>query len=173
MMRKLGWTMLMAFCLVACRAPVIEDRDGEPSLTDFELEHIPDGFDQVNAEAQLAEAAAGVSRTLNSLAAVQRAKHPEYKRMVADIPASRELSGLASIHWVGPVEPLLTQMSKKLRMRFVTYGQRTATPIIVSVDAKQQPVHSILQDVSYQVQNHAVLHINAAKHLIELRYLDA
>lgn len=173
------WVMLQvilymtALLVIGChRGPVVEDRGDEPALMAYDLNQIPEGFEQVNAEAQLAEAAAGVSRTLNNLAAMTRAKEPSLYRDMPDVGASRQTSGVASVHWVGPIEPLLAQIAKKTGLRLVRYGQRTATPIIVSVDAKQQPISSIIQDISYQAQNHAVVKVNASKHLLELRYIN-
>lgn len=162
---------MTALLVIGChRGPVMEDRGDEPALMAYDLNQIPEGFEQVNAEAQLAEAAAGVSRTLNSLAAMQRAKDPAMYRDMPDIGSAKQTAGVASVHWVGPIEPLLEQIAKKTGLRFVRYGQRTATPIIISVDAKQQPVSSIIQDISYQAQSHAVVKVNASKRLLELRY---
>lgn len=164
---------MTALLLVGChRGPIIEDRGDEPALMAYDLNQIPEGYEQVNAQAQLAEAAAGVSRTLNHLAAMQRAKEPALYRDMPDVGASRQTEGVASVHWVGPIEPLLLQIAKKTGLKFVRYGQRTATPIIISVDAKQQPVSSIIQDISYQAQSHAVVKVNAAKKLLELRYVN-
>ena len=163
---------MTALVLIGCqRMPVIENRGDDPVLTAFDLDQVPTSFDQINAEAQIAEAAAGVSQTLNDLAAMQRAKDPGMYRDMPDVGSSRQTAGLASVNWVGPVEPLLDQIAKKIGFRFVRYGQRTATPIIVSIDAHQQSLATIIQDISYQSQSHAVVKINSAKHLLELRYI--
>ena len=164
---------MTALLVIGChRGPIIEDRGDEPALMAYDLNQIPEGIEQFNAEAQLAEAAAGVSRTLNTLAAMTRAKEPGLYRDMPDVGSSRHTAGVASVHWVGPIEPLLTQIAKKTGLRFVRYGQRTATPIIISIDAKQQPISNIIQDISYQAQSHAVVKVNASKRLLELRYVN-
>lgn len=164
---------MVAMMLLGCHhGTIIESRGDEPSLIAYELNYVPDNFEQVNAEAQLAEAAAGVSRTLNSLAAMQRASDPALYNDMPDVASSKLVSGLASVNWVGPVEPLLKQIAKKSGLKFVHYGQRTATPIIVSIDAEQMPLSTIIQDISYQAQSHAVVKVNGQKKLLELRYLN-
>lgn len=164
---------VLSLLVLGChRGPILEDGIDEPALTAHELAQIPEDLEHANAEAQLAEAAAGVSRTLNQLAAMQRAKDPSLYRDIPDLASSRYTAGLASVRWVGPIEPLLLQIAKKTGLRFVHYGQRTATPIIVSVDAKQQPVSTIIEDIAYQAQSHAVVKVNSAKRTLELRYMN-
>lgn len=166
-------TLMAALVLCGChRGTMIDDGTDEPSLSAFDLHQAPESFDQINTEAQLAEAAAGVSRTLNTLAAMQRAKEPGLYKDLPDVGASRQTVGIGSIQWVGPIEPLLKQIAKKTGLRLVTYGQRTATPIIISIDAKAQTIESIIQDISYQAQSHAVVKVNAHKRILELRYIN-
>jgi defect-in-organelle-trafficking protein DotD len=169
MLQVMVWVSMLT--VLGChRNIIVEDGMDEPSLTAFDFNQTPQAYEQVNAEAQLAEAAAGVSRTLNTLAAMQRAKDPHLYRDLPDVGTTRQTAGIASVHWVGPIEPLLTQIAQKTGLRFVTYGQRTATPIIVSIDAKQQTIESIIQDISYQAQSHAIIKVHAAKRSLELRY---
>ena len=170
MLQVITWMAVLA--LLGCHRGIILEDGDEPSLMAFDLNQMPDNYEQVNAEAQLAEAAAGVSRTLNSLAAMQRAKEPALYKDLPDVGSTRQTAGVASVHRVGPIEPLLTQICKKTALRCMTFGQRTATPIIISIDAKQQTIESIIQDISYQAQSHAIVKVNAQKNSLELRYIN-
>jgi hypothetical protein len=163
---------MAVFALLGCHRGFVMEDGHESSLTPIDLNQMPDNFDQINAEAQLAEAAAGVSRTLNNLAAMQRASHPEIYKNLPDVGSSKQTSGIATVHYVGPVEGLLEKIAKKTGLVFITYGQKTATPIIVSIDAVERSLETIIQDISYQAQNHAYVKVNAPQNRLELVYIN-
>ena len=125
------------------------------------------------SEQLLAEAAATVSRSISQLAQLQRAKNPGLYKPVAQQPLTKQTSKLATVKWTGPVEPLLKQMANRTGLKFNTLGQKPSSPIIVTLDVKQLPVAEIVKNVAYQAQNHASIHVDASKEVIELRYLHS
>ena len=58
------------------------------------------------AMTQLAEAATSVSQSLNTLAAIQKARTPAYQKRLPN-PATYGMTDIVSLDWSGPVEPLL------------------------------------------------------------------
>src|SRR5262245_43829960 len=91
--------IILLFFLVGCasRRYVVSTNYAVPTL--------PYQLNADDAEIKLAEAAVSVSRSLNCLAEIEKAAHP-CLRLPPPIDACRfGLACLASVDWVGPVEP--------------------------------------------------------------------
>ena len=164
---------MMALVLNGCQNqglfdPKEEEQEQQPK--DFEIV-VPKTSVGKPSQQLLAEAALSVSRSLGQLAEMQRAKNPDLYRALPQQPLTKDSAKLASVKWTGPVEPLLEQMAKKSGMRFLTQGQKTATPIIVSIDVKQTSVADIIKNIAYQAQNHAAVMIDPKEGSINIRYL--
>ena len=161
---------MMTLALVGCQAPNKTDDDGLAG--DFEI-ILPKSDIGKPSEQLLAEAAATVSRSISQLAQMQRAKHPDLYKPLAQQPLTQKTAKLATVKWTGPVEPLLRKLAEKAGMTFSVMGQKTAMPVIVTIDVKQTSVADIIKNVSYQSQNHASVNVDTEKNVIELRYLHS
>ena len=86
-----------------------------------------------NAEDQLAEAAAEVSRSINKLAKIERANRPEPPKDIKLPIITAEMSGKASVDYNGPVEPMLKQLAVVSHLKFRSIGQPLAIPPMISI----------------------------------------
>lgn len=123
-----------------------------------------------NTSASLAEASYAVSRSIVSLSEVAQAAHPIPNLGPSPSPASYGMSGLTSIDWSGPVEPLVSQIAKATNYRLRVLGRAPAIPVLVSVYDKNMMVADILRDVGYQCGRRATVVVYPENRVIELRY---
>lgn len=121
------------------------------------------------AQAQIAQAAKSVDKSLAQLSAIQVATHPGTK-MNAPVSAPG-MNRVVSLSWNGPVEPLLSKVAAKANYRLSVLGTSPAIPALVNVSARNQSLAAIVRNVSYQVSAKARVAVYPNKHLIELRYI--
>jgi defect-in-organelle-trafficking protein DotD len=88
-------------------------------------------------------------------------------------PASYGMSGLTSVDWSGPVEPLVRQIAKSVNYRTRVLGRAPAIPVMVSIYDKNMMVADILRDVGYQCGRRAAVVVYPDNRVIELRYARA
>lgn len=127
--------------------------------------------DNAYSERKLAESASEVSQSLQELAKIERAVHPMQKFPAESDAVTIALSGLASIDYTGPIEPLLEKIASTSHNRLRKLGHTPATPIIISLTKHDVPLADIFRDVQYQAQNHVNIQLLAKEHIIEIRYL--
>jgi defect in organelle trafficking protein DotD len=123
-----------------------------------------------NSQAQLAEAAVSVGKSLQQLASIELALHPKSKLRPAMNPRAIGMSEGTSINWTGPVEPVLQKIARAGRYKLRVLGYKPAIPIIVSVYEENKPLATILRDVTFQVIKQANITVYPASRVIELRY---
>ena len=169
---------LMTFMMLSGCAPV--DSTPNTSLkqsyhnkySENLLSHVnaDEKLNQKEAAATLARAATSVSHSLRKLAEIESAVHPSIKFNAGPIPAKIGMANLATIDWTGPAAPLLKRLAKSCHYQFRTIGKKPTVPILIAVNAKQQPIATIIRDVSYQIQRHASVKIFAHRKVVEMRY---
>lgn len=126
-----------------------------------------------SAEAQLAEAATSVSKSMIELRKIQQAATPPVNFTQPPPPASYDMAGLATVDWMGPIEPLLHKLAASTDYTVSILGNPPALPILVAVNEKNKPLGEIVRNVGYQCGNKADLIIFPAIRTIELRYANA
>ena len=122
------------------------------------------------AEAQIAEAATSVSRSLSSLAEIQQATTPPPENYTPPDPATYGMANLTSVDWSGPVEPLLKQISKSTGYKLRVLGTPPAVPVMVFVSKKDVPIGTVLRDIGFQSSKKADIVVYPNSRIIELRY---
>lgn len=138
--------------------------------TNYAFPSLPYQLNADDAEIKLAEAAVSVSRSLDNLAEIEKAAHPCI-RLPPPIDAPRYgLACLASVDWVGPVEPLLHRIADATHYCVRVLGREPAIPVIVSINSKNTPFADILRNISLQIHKKACIVIYPNGHTIELRY---
>ena len=142
---------IMCFFLTACAT-----REPQPPVT--------------NTDASLAEASYAVSRSISSLSESAQAAHPLPDLAPPPNPASYGMSGLVSIDWSGPVEPLVRQLAKASNYRVRVLGTAPAIPVLVTVYDKNMMLADVLRDVGYQCGRRAAVVVFPESREIELRY---
>jgi defect-in-organelle-trafficking protein DotD len=147
-----NYLILLSLALCAC-APTVAPQSGL------------DG-----ADASLAEASYSVSRSITSLSETAQASHP-FRQVAAPIsPASYGMSGLTTIDWSGPVEPLVRQIAKVANYRVRVLGTEPAIPVLVTIYDQNMMLADILRDVGYQCGRRAEVVVFPDSQVIELRY---
>lgn len=117
----------------------------------------------------LAEAAGKASTALETLAAVEQVRTPGAE--VGSIPnVPPELRRAVTISWTGPAEPLVKKMADRAGYAFMTIGNPSPVPLVVSVDVENRPVMDIMRDVGLQMGSRADLKVDASRRLVEIRY---
>lgn len=140
--------------------------------TNYAIPPLPYQLNADDAEIKLAEAAVSVSRSLDSLAEIEKAAHP-CLRMPPPIDAPRfGLACLASVDWVGPVEPLVRRIAETTHYCLRVLGREPAIPVIVSINSKNIPFADILRNISLQIHKKACIVIYPHSRTIELRYIN-
>jgi defect-in-organelle-trafficking protein DotD len=122
------------------------------------------------ASASLAEASYSVSRSLVNLSEVAQASRPLPNLEPQPNPAAYGMSGLTSVDWSGPIEPLVRQLARSVNYRVRVLGRPPAIPVLVSVYDKNMMAADILRDVGFQAGRRATLVVYPEEQVIELRY---
>lgn len=143
---------------------------GQQPVDDTRVEAVSaNPADSTAITARLAEAAQRTATALENLASVEQARTPElHTPIVTDAP--EELRLLLTVQWTGPWENLLKTMAERVNYEFRVIGKPTPTPIIVTVDAKQQPFVDVLRNIGLQAAGRADLVLDSRSKVVEVRY---
>lgn len=124
-----------------------------------------------NVTMRLAQAADRAATALDTLAAIEQVRTPtDLPPLAASAPL--ELRRSVTVNWIGPVEPLLRQLADRASYRVIETGNAPETPLIVSVNVRNQPVIETLRDVGLQLGNRAQVRVDANQKVIELSYAN-
>lgn len=117
----------------------------------------------------LAESADKAANALQTLAAVEQAKSPGvHVAPIADAPA--ELARAITINWIGPADQLAKTLADRASYGFLTMGDAPPVPLVVNIDAANQPVIDVLRDLGLQMGERANLRVDSSRRMIELHY---
>lgn len=174
MMKKLTWKFALISPLFFSFLLLASCSSGK-KVVDLNLNYVP--VDMVpaqttdeQAQAQIAEAATAVGRSLQELSAVQMTVHPPKKLQKPYNPNAIGMGKLASVSWTGPVEPLLKKIAQATQYHLRIIGRRPNIPVLVSLNVHNKPIADILRNVTYQVVMKANIAVYPKSHTIELRY---
>lgn len=126
-----------------------------------------------SAETKLANAADSISNSLQELAEIERATHPQAKLPSPIEPDLIGMGQLASLDWTGPIGPLVKKIAEASNYKLHVLGTPPAIPILVSISAKDIPLGDILRDAGFQCGNKANIVVYPASKIIELRYVKS
>ena len=124
------------------------------------------------AEAQLAEAATSVSKSLTDLDEIQQAVTPVPPSYQPPDPATYGMANLISMSWAGPIEPLVTQIAAATGYSVKVIGKEPPVPIMVYLSEKNRPIGEVLRDAGYQCNEKADIIVFPKTKVIELRYAN-
>ena len=164
---KLGLLIPTLFLIASCS-------DGK-KVVDLNLKYVPAdtvpaATSNAEAQAQIAEAATAVGESMQELSAVQMTVHPPQKLKSPYNPNAIGMGKLASISWTGPVEPVLKKIAQATRYHLRVIGKPPTLPVLISLDMHNQPIATILRNITYQVVMKANIAIYPKSRTIELRY---
>ena len=118
---------------------------------------------------RLAQAADRAANALDNLAAIEQTRTPtDLPPLAASAPP--ELRRSVTVNWIGPVEPIAQQLADRASYELKTTGNPPETPVIVSMNVRNQPVIESLRDVGLQLGGRATLKVDANLKVVELSY---
>lgn len=122
-----------------------------------------------NVTMRLAQAADRASNALDTLASIEQVRTPtDLPPLAASAPP--ELRRSVTVNWIGPIEPIAKQLADRASYRFDITGNKPETPVIVSMNVRNQSVIEGLRDLGLQLGKRAELKVDANLRRIELHY---
>ena len=119
------------------------------------------------AEMRLVEAVERAERALASLARALPAPDPESGLPDANtLPAA--LRRPVTVDWSGPVETLAADLARRAGYGFAQAGRAPARPLIVAVEARDEPLIAVLRDLGLRAGGAATLTVDAANRTVLL-----
>ncbi|GAB5387239.1 MAG: hypothetical protein Alpg2KO_02070 [Alphaproteobacteria bacterium] len=151
-------TVLSACSTTNTGAPA--QREVEPQLETTKVDPVSNS---------LVSAAERTSDALDRLSLVEQARTPvPDPGPIGDVPPG--LDTRLAVSWVGPIAPLLSRLSAAGGYRFRMLGKPPTVPVIVDINADDEMLVEILRDVGHQAASRAMISVDAAAKLIEVRY---
>ena len=159
-LRSVALVSLMAVSLLGCSSK----RD-EMRVTAVSSTTAPD----TDITARLAEAAQRTATAVENLQSIEQARTPElYTPAVTDAP--EELRVLVTVQWRGPWENVLKVLAERVNYKFHVIGKAPPTPILITVDAKQEPFVDVMRNLGLQAAGRADLVLDSQNKMVEVRY---
>lgn len=122
-----------------------------------------------NVTMRLAQAADRASNALDTLAAIEQVRTPtDLPPLAASAPP--ELRRSVTVNWIGPAEPIAKQLADRASYVLKVTGNVPETPVIVSLNVRNQPVIETMRDLGLQLGGRAELKVDANLKAVELHY---
>ena len=120
----------------------------------------------------IADAADRATRALESLAAVEQTRTPSAAQAsAAMVPnAPPELQRAVTLDWSGPAEDLIRDLASRANYTFGTLGDQPPTPVIINVNAYNEPLIQVFRDIGLQLGTRADLRLDANRRAVEIIY---
>lgn len=118
---------------------------------------------------RLAQAAERATSAQNKMAQIESFRTPLPTQDGLPYP----IAGMAqptSLTWTGPIEQISRTLAEMAGLGFKTTGKEPPLPLVVNVEAHQQPIGKILQDIGAQAGRRADLIVEPMSRTLELRY---
>lgn len=119
---------------------------------------------------KLAQAADKASQALDTIAGIEQQRSPTTPPVEDYTNAPAALMQPVSVRWSGNVDQITKALAERAGYRFRAKGSIPSAPVIVHVDAYQQPILHILRDIGLQAGHRADIAIDSAGGAVELRY---
>ena len=123
------------------------------------------------AEARLAEAAVRAERAL-SLLAETRSAAADLRVPETPTNVPPELLQKVSLDYIGPLEELARELASGAGYALVTAGTAPPAPVLVEIDARNEPLIHIFQDAGNQAAHRALLTVDAGRMTVRLDWFD-
>ncbi len=156
----------MTIALTGCNPPAPKTMD----FTYIATNQKPSDSTNVDSQVQLAQAAVSINKSLQQLAAIQKATNPGVKAPMQLDAKAIGMSQMASLNWNGPILPLLQKIAQSTSYKVKVIGETPPTPVMVNVDANNQTLADILRNATFQAGSKADVNVYPNTRTIELRY---
>jgi defect-in-organelle-trafficking protein DotD len=121
------------------------------------------------AALRMARAAEQATQALNKMSQIEsfRTPMPNDAGMNFGHPALQQPT---TITWTGPIEQITRTLAEMSGFTFKTTGKAPPVPLVVNVNAYQQPIGAILRDIGFQAGRRADVIVDLTNQIINLRY---
>ncbi len=119
---------------------------------------------------KLAQAADKASKALDSIAGIEQQRSPAAPPSEDYTNVPPNLMQPVTIRWSGPIEQISKTLAEHAGLRFRVKGNVPPAPLVVNVDAYQQPIMHILRDIGLQAGHRADLSVDGTGGVVEIRY---
>ena len=168
---KKKWLLVCGFALLAGCSDISSSWD---SVFDDTTPLKPVATEPDIVSVKLAQAADKASKALDSISNIEQQKNPAVPPIQDDYSnAPPNMTQPISLRWSGPIEPVARTLAERAGLRFRVTGRAPAAPLIVNIDAYQQPLLHVLRDVGLQAGTRADLAIDQNEGVVEVRYAAA
>ena len=171
---KIFSTLFIVLCLQSCSSNNIDeiDRVNNSIYAQNLLANINSDIKKSSTDAlySITRSANSVSNSLQKIAEIEKATHPEADIKPAPNAAKIGMANLVSIDWNGPAEPLIKRLTDNSHYKFNTIGKKPTIPLLIAVNTTNSSVANTLRDIDFQIQRNASIHIYADRKVVELRY---
>ena len=118
---------------------------------------------------RLAQAAERATQAQNKMAQIEsfRTPLPTQDGLGASLPGTQQIT---SVTWTGPIDQITRTLSEMAGLSFKVTGKEPPLPMVVSVNAHQEPISKILQDIGAQAGRRADLIIDPMNRTLDLHY---
>lgn len=122
---------------------------------------------------KLGLAADKAAKALDVISGIEQRRNPDIKTMddLTDVPPN--LAQPVTLRWSGPADKVVKALGERAGLRYRTRGDAPAAPIIVNIDAYQQPIIQILRDIGLQAGRRADVTVDGRNGAVELHYAPA
>lgn len=145
-----------------------QDRFWEVSDTPQPLVVEPVAVDPDPVGWRLAQAAEKASTAMHKMAEIEAYRTPMADQKDNEIPP--DLQKTISITWTGPLDQVVRTLAEVIGYKFGVIGQASHVPLVVTVEAHDQPIGRILRDVGDQAGRRADVLVDTIKRTIDIRY---
>lgn len=122
---------------------------------------------------KLAQAADKASAALDSISGIEQQRNPDVHPVEDYTGVPPNLMQPITIRWSGPVEQITKALAERAGLRFHVKGNVPAVPLVVNVDAYQQPIIHVMRDIGLQAGHRADISVDGATGAVEVRYAAA
>lgn len=151
-----------AVALAGCQSLDLDWTKGRDTQTPAAVESDP-------AAVRLAEVATRVQEAVTRLAEERAAGVAP----TVDIPrlVTPELQTRVTLEWLGPLENVAKRLADDIGYDFVVAGPRPSVPVMVEIEAKDEPAIFVLRDIGLQAKDLALLTTDAGRMVVRLDWL--
>lgn len=131
---------------------------------------VPVKTNDIQQQDQIAEAASSINQSLSQLSAMQQATNPTVNINPTITVQSTGMTEVTSIDYNGDLETVLKNIGDMSGYKVKVVGTAPAIPVIINLNAKNQVLADILQNVAYQAAKQSTITVDADTQTINLAY---
>jgi defect in organelle trafficking protein DotD len=117
----------------------------------------------------LVQSAAQAANALETLSLIQRARTEPAPSSLDETRLPEDLRRKATVEFTGPADELVKELATNIGYAFLETGERPSNPGLVNIDAHDESVAKILEDIGLQAQIFATVIVDPNLKRVEFR----